>query len=346
MEKDYGLQLGFRTILRCYADHWPLRHVVQHEGQPKGPLQWGDQPRWEMCLCDRTFREQKLQRILEIARQGMRFLMVDEFDWRGPCYDPDHGHAVPSTPLDHVEAVYGLCRELRELCPDLVIECHDPIWPWNTSLYVPTYFQQGFGERGAYDENWGFEYMWHCINDLVTGRALALYYYNLACNIPLYLHITMAADNDNCLFFWWAASTIRHLGIGGKHSHETVEPEGALAPHDPEKRFEAYAQQMRLYRSLKPYFTRGTFHGLAENAHLHTLPGLEGGVLVMFNLTETDRTIEVKIPRTLLQAEEELPVDGGRVAWGDGEPRISADLRALSPAVVRIGKAAESTLPR
>jgi len=340
VEEDYGLQMGFRTILRCYADHWPLRHVVQHAGQPKGPLHWGDQPRWELCLCDNSFREQKLGRILEIARQGMRFLMVDEMDWRGPCHDPEHGHDVPSSALDHALAVYGLCRELRERCPGLVIECHDPVWPWNTSRYVPTYFQQGFGEHGAYDENWGFEYMWHCIDDLKTGKALALYYYNLACNMPLYLHITMAADNDNCLFFWWAASTVRHLGIGGKYSHDTVEPEHALVPHDPEKRFEAYRKQMRLYRSLKPYFVRGTFHGLAEHIHLHTLPGREGGVLVMFNLSETDRAIEVEIPRDLLQSGDEVAVDGADAASENGRFRIRAEIAAMSPVVVRIGEAA------
>lgn len=88
--------------------------------------------------------------------------------------------------------------ELRQHCPDLVIECHDPIWPWNTSLYVPTCFRQGSGEQGTYDENWGFEYMWYCIDDLKSGKALALYDYNLACSIPLYLHITMAALELTC----------------------------------------------------------------------------------------------------------------------------------------------------
>ena len=96
--------------------------------------------------------------------------------------------------------------------------CQLPVWPWSQSIYVPTYFQHGFGETGCYDENWGFEYMWDCLNDLKSGRALALYYYNLACNVPIYLHITMAADNDACVFFWWVASTVRHVGIGGKES--------------------------------------------------------------------------------------------------------------------------------
>ena len=102
----------------------------------------------------------------------------------------------------------------------------------------------------------------------LTGKALALYYYALGCNVPLYLHITMAADNDACVFFWWTASTVRHLGIGGKTSNKTIEPGGGLAPYDPEQRFAAYQAQMRTYNRLKPFFVRGVFHGW------HGLPGL------------------------------------------------------------------------
>ena len=365
LKRDYGLKLGFRTILRCYVDHWPREFWVDH-GEPaaiidgsvgnepaveetsgernrtRGPIPWGDQSIWELCLCDDTFWEEKLQRIEAIVGQGVRFLMVDEMDWRGPCFDPGHGHPVPSSPRDHVEAVYSLCRELRLRYPDLTIECHDPVWPWFGSIYVPTYFQQGIGLAGAYDENWGFEYMWNCIEDLKTGKALALYDYNLACSIPLYLHITMAADNDNCLFFWWAASTIRHLGIGGKVGAPSVELAGKLAPHDPDRRFSAYREQMRIYRSLKPYFVRGVFHGLSETAHLHTLPGRAGGVLVLFNLTDEHQTLEALMERAVLQADRELPVSGAIAEWDDTNLRVYAPAEPMSAFVVTIGDAANS----
>ena len=70
--------------------------------------------------------------------------------------------------------------------------------------------------------------MWDPLNDIVvTGskyitnmRAKSLYYYNLAYNIPLYLHINLKTDNANALAFWWYASTCRHLGIGGKYGVE------------------------------------------------------------------------------------------------------------------------------
>ena len=339
LKRDYGLDLGYRTILRCYRDGWPHEYLVRRPGKEHDPVPWVDQQLWELCLCHPGFWQEKLRRILEISRQGVRFMMVDEMDWRGPCEADDHGHPVPTTPLDHTLAVYGLCREIRRQCPGLTIEAHDPIWPWHTAIYVPTYFQQGFGVNNCYDENWGFEYMWDCIKDLKSGKALALYYYNLGCNIPLYLHITMAADNDHCLFFWWAASTVRHLGIGGKYSHKTVEPPQGLPYYDPEKRFAAYQEQMRLYKRLKPYYVRGTFHGLAENIHLHTLPDSRGGVLNVYNLTDTDQDYSIHLPADLLHIEGEATVSGAFARWNRGDLELEVKLKALSPVIICIGDA-------
>ena len=206
---------------------------------------------------------------------------------------------------------------------------------------MPTYLKQGFGKQGSYEENWGFEYMWDCLNDLKTGRALALYYYNLGCNIPLYLHITMAADNDACVFFWWCASTVRHLGIGGKDSNKTIEPPGGLPPFDHEKRFAAYQLQMKIYREMKPYFVRGTFHGINETSHLHTLPGKPGGVVTCFNLTDHEREIEVVVPMEQLQTNTKLPVNGASAQWSDTAVTLRTKLPPMSPAVVRIGDCAE-----
>ena len=338
LREDFGLQLGFRTIQRSYGVHWPTEFMVQHaSGQAPQPVAWGTTHFWEMCLNDRRFWKEKVARIVAIGRQGMKFLMVDEMDWRGPCHNPAHDHPVPSTPLDHIRAVMELSREVRRQCPEMILETHDPVWPWFGSRYLPTYFQQGFGTRGAFDENWGFEYMWNCIADLKTGKALALYYYNLGCNIPLYLHITMAADNDNAVFFWWAASTVRHLGIGGKIGHPSVEFLGKPAPFDSEQRFALYQEQMRLYRQLKPYFVRGTFIGLAENIHLHTLPGKEGGVINLFNLTDAEKEFEFAVPRSILGASRDLTVTGVHAEWRSDSVLIRHKLPAMTPAVIKIG---------
>lgn len=340
LQKEYGLGLAFRTVLRTYQDHWPHEYLVKHGEGPYQPVEFGDQKFWEVCLCNPVFWNEKLRRILAIASQGVRFIMVDEFDWRGPCFDTSHGHPVPTTALDHSLAVYRLCNAIRKACPNLTIETHDPVWPWSTSIYVPTYFKHGFGDVGSYDENWGFEYMWDCLNDLRSGRALALYYYNLGCNVPIYLHITMAADNDACVFFWWVASTVRHLGIGGKDSSKTIEPAGGLPPRDPEKRFAAYHEQMGLYRKLKPYFVRGTFRGIAETAHLHTLADKKGGVLVLFNLTDAAQDVTYFIKRDQLDSDQELPVWGADATWKHDGVQIRLRLKGMSPAVVCIGDAA------
>ena len=346
LRKEYGLGLGYRTALRCYGDHWPKKFLVKHALQEPGPVDyggaeygWGIVRVWEPCLCNREFWQEKLRRLVAISEQGVSFMMFDEMDWRGPCYDPSHGHPVPTTPIDHVKAVYALCRAVREACPNVTIEAHDPVWPWLSAVYVPTYLGQGFGPGACYQENWGFEFMWNCLEDLRSGRALALYYYALGCSIPLYLHITMAADNDRCLFFWWVASTVRHLGVGGKQSHRTIEPAGGLPSFDPETRYRAYQEQLRTYRELKPYFTRGRFFGVAETIHLHTLPGTRGGVVNAFNLTDIQQDLRFRIPVTLLGGRD-LAVDGANATWHGEEVELRVRVDAMSPALVRIGDAA------
>jgi len=342
LRDEYELELGFRTVLRCYRDHWPPEYSVLREGEARRPVVWNErQYFWELCLCNPRFRALKLDRLSAIVRRDVRFLMVDEMDWRGPCVDEEHEHAVPSTASDHVDAVYAMCRELRRRHPQLLIECHDPVWPWSTAIYVPTYYGQGFGGEGSYHENWGFEYMWDCIHDLKSGKALALYYYKLGSNVPLYLHITMAADNDECLFFWWAASTVRHLGIGGKHGHPTVNPRD-LPAFDPEARYAAYRASMAVYLALKPYFVRGTFHGLGERTHLHTLPGVSGGVLVVFNLDDSPAVVRVPVPVELLGLSGEPRVAGATAELVAGELLVAVRLAGNAPAVVAIGDAAEA----
>jgi hypothetical protein len=338
LKQDYNLDLAYRTILRTYKDHWPHYYMVKHPDREVAEIHYYDgADGWEPCLVNGEFWREKLDRILAISKHGVRFMMFDEMDWRGPCTDLSHGHAVPGTPFDHVMAVYALTREVRKQCPGLTIEAHDPVWPWATCIYVPTYFQQGFGDKGAYDENWGFEYMWDCLNDLRTGKALALYYYALGCDVPLYLHITMAADNDACVFFWWTASTVRHLGIGGKTSNKTIEPGGGLPPYDPETRFAAYQAHMRTYNRLKPFFVRGEFHGITETIHLHTLPGTPGGVVNVFNLTDHEQSYAFNVSREVFGTTELLRVTGAQARWAADHVTLSVTLPAMSPAVVEVG---------
>jgi hypothetical protein len=109
------------------------------------------------------------------------------------------------------------------------------------------------------------------MGDLLSRRAVSLYYYNLAYGIPFYLHISLKQDNEHALLFWWYASTIRHLGLGGKP--------GPAA-------WEADKRAMKAYLPLKRFYTQGIFYGIDEMVHAHTLPDQGASVLNVFNLED------------------------------------------------------------
>ena len=279
---------------------------------------------WEVCTQSRAWQEEKLKRILAVTGGGVDFMMFDEFDWRGPCYDGSHGHPVPSTPEGHVRAVYGLIEAMRARYPHVLVEAHDPVWPW-TMRYTPTYYRQGF-THGRYQENWGFEFMWNPIADLRSGRALCLYYYNLGCDIPLYDHITMEGDNDACLSFWWYASTVRHLGIGGK--------KGLNSSKDNQARYEAYRRAVAEYNRLRPFFARGRFVGLEETTHLHVHPTESAAVLSVFNLTDTlvRRAVRFNPGEVGLGSSSRLVVEGCPSRREGDTLVLDFELPSLSPA--------------
>ena len=338
LKNEYGLGLGYRTILFAHHRHrlselWPEKYLAVRMCDTGTGIEG-------LCAVNDSLIDEKLARISDITEHGIRFMMFDEMDWCGPCHSSEHSHMKPTVPTDHINAVYTLIAKVKRKFPDLLIEAHDPVWPWRGCNYLPTYFRQGKPDIGCYDENWGFEFMWDCINDLKTGKALSLYYYNLGSSIPLYLHITMAADNDNCLFFWWAASTVRHLGIGGRTGHETINPPD-LPEYDKEKRFRSYAEQLKKYRRLKPYFARGIFTGIAENIHLHTLPGSRGGVVNLFNLTDDVLKFDFSVPLDLICGRSDV-ISGAEGKISGNRLMLTGELQPMSPGLVLIGDAGHS----
>ena len=349
LKEQYGLDLSIRCILRTYINYWPSHLDVLHrEGGiqaacmvPTGTIP-NEQLLYEQCLCNPVFLEEKARRIGKLVEDGATWIMLDEMDWRGPCYEKAHGHKVPSTAAEHADAVYDLAKRVKTKY-QIPVEVHDPVWPWHSSVYTPVYYRQGFGAEGSYSENWGFEFMWECIHDLQSGKALSLYYYNLGCNIPLYLHINMAADNDQCLFFWWAASTVRHLGIGGKECHSSVIPTNRHFEVNFEKRYASYKECMEKYCKLRAYYQRGIFCGIHEYAHLHVLKEAKGGVLDLFNCTDATKVCTAEIDAELLGGEG-LQVVGANVVWENGILRVIQEIPAFSHALVRIGDAAEIVL--
>ena len=60
LKNEYGLDLGYRTILRCYTDHWRHEYLLKHPDKAPAPLAWQGSQLWELCLCNPEFRQEKL----------------------------------------------------------------------------------------------------------------------------------------------------------------------------------------------------------------------------------------------------------------------------------------------
>ena len=290
-----GPQASFAARLRAehglaLALHTPLAPWTNHASYPLEARQMDSagQRRDDLCVLSEQYQSVKVERLRTLCRDGAYFLMYDGSWYEHPCYDPSHGHSVPSTRQEHVDAILRLAQAVHAAYPQAVIEQHDPITGPGTPRYAPTYFMHA--KPGAFDELWGFEYMLNLLDDLTTGRALALYDFNLAYHIPIYIHIDLRTDNANAVGFWWFASTCRHLGFGGQHSDPAV--------------WAAHRQGMQAYLKYKPFFTQGEFIGMDEWTHAHTLPDRQASVINCFNLREAPvtRTFQLRLAELGLNA--------------------------------------------
>ncbi len=101
----------------------------------------------EMSLCgaSRQYVEETLARLLALARDGATFFMFDGTMDNGECWDPHHGHPVPSGREDHVEATNRLAFLVHGKYPNVLIEMHDQMLGGTNLRYVPTYY--GYGKR-------------------------------------------------------------------------------------------------------------------------------------------------------------------------------------------------------
>lgn len=278
MREMYGLGVS----LHCPLATWT---AMDGRGVPSWPrATWqmdreGNIIEGTLCLGSRQYLDAACERLALHCERGVRFLMFDGNWWNAGCWNPDHGHPVPYTKADHARANLELAQRIHERFPDVLIEMHDTISGGSLQRYTPVYYQ--YGLPGAHDENWGVELMWRPMDDLRSGRARSLYYYNLGCSIPVYLHVDLRDDNIHCLVLWWYASTCRHLGIGGTHADPMVAQAQRLA--------------MGRYRQLEAYYKRGVFYGMHEGAHVHVLPERCAFVINLFNLSDSEQTVEGSI---------------------------------------------------
>jgi hypothetical protein len=232
-----------------------------------------------LCLGSSQYLDEAERRLLELCADGVTFLMFDGNWYATGCFNEEHGHPIPYKRADHISANLDLARRIHTQYPNVIIEMHDMVVGGSALRYTPIYYK--YGLPGSYDVNWGFELMWQPMEDLRSGRALALYYYNLACNVPVYLHVDLRGDNQHALVLWWYASTCRHLGIGGSHDDPLVA--------------EAHRHAMKRYQKLARFFKRGEFYGANEEVHFHVLPGESAFIAVLFNLSDESRVVKGSI---------------------------------------------------
>ncbi len=237
-----------------------------------------------LCQTAPQYLDEAARRMLALCAGGAQFLMFDGNAWGGECWNPDHGHSVPQTYNEHCAGNIELTRRIHAEYPEVLIEMHDAIVAGMRARYTPVYY--GYGLPGSYDENWGFELMWQPMEEIETGRARALYYYNLGCNVPVYLHVDLRSDNEHALILWWYASTCRHLGIGGTHPNPHI---AAL-----------HRASMQTYRQHERFYKEGEFFGIHEGFHVHVLRDEGAFVINLFNLSDTARVISGAVPFDLL----------------------------------------------
>ncbi|GBC99144.1 hypothetical protein HRbin17_01665 [bacterium HR17] len=279
LKERYGLSLALHTPLAgwCDVNAYPIEaRRKSKDGQVLPSL----------CSAAPAYLQTKAKRLLKLCEDGAVFLMFDGSAFTGECYYATHGHSLPLTRHEHCLVYLKLTQIVKCKFPKVLIELHAPIVAGVTVRYAPTYFLHSLPH--SFDELWGYEFMWDPMDDLLSGRALSLYYVRLAYDIPIYLHIDLCKDNEHALIFWWYASTCQHLGVGGKHPAPKV--------------WEAHKKAMRTYRRIKRFYTQGKLYELDETVHAHVLRDRKLktrnsiAVLSIFKLatTEVEREIRFK----------------------------------------------------
>jgi len=280
IHKKYGLKLALHLMMNFEGENEPDEFYLKTK---KGVKVVADPYINLYCVCaNEHWVKEKTKRILELAKEGIDFFM---FDFTGfsmfmvddlGCFSKDHGHEIPMLRQTHAENILKVIQNVKKEYPHILIEAHDR----GVKPRHPLYYQHNLPH--TFDENWGFECMWNPMQDLLSGKSTQLFEYNLAYSIPLYLHINENSDNEHMLQFWWYASLVRHLGIGGLKDKSS-------------SKYKALKQAMLLYRILKPILVRGTFYGIYYDMHLHVAEDNSSAVIIAYNLTSRKRKMNIPL---------------------------------------------------
>jgi len=277
LKNQYG---GLRLSLHAPLSSW----TGQYADLPPGSelVDQGGGKTNRPCGASNQYVDITVKRMGDLAAAGVAFLMFDGTAYFGECWAKDHGHSHPATTSEYADMENKIAYDIHKDHPDILIEMHDQLFGGVSMRYCPSYYGQGLGVPGkkGWDEIWAFELMWNPMEDLVGGHSIALYYFNLAYSIPLYIHIDLRQDNPQCLMLWWNISTCRHLGVGGTHADPNI--------------VAAQKKVIATYRRLKKVFCRGIFYGIDELTHIHVDRDLSHVAINCFNFEDHPVTREVR----------------------------------------------------
>lgn len=322
-----GLDVGVLVKMHGHAYIWP-QHVYRRDAE--GNIVYGDLhgagDLVGVCPTVPEWHKAKVERLAKMAKAGVKFFSFDfnDFQKATACCDPTHKHSRPIRAWEHALGVAKNQEATKAICPNVLIEAHD--WVSAGEYILPIYlFNSGHHER------WGFEYMWKPYEDFKAGRLHNLYYYNMAYEMPLYLHMDLSSDNENGVVFWYVASTVRHFGVGNY----------AKLDNDRKK---LCRDMMSIYKQYQKFFSHGIFWGDGPNAHFHILHG-QGAIALIFNDSEQEREITAELcPALMTDKNQEIcikPLFGAEavVRKSNNKINIVQKMKGYSVSVMKIDMA-------
>ena len=166
LSDEYKLKLCLHTPIAPWAD--PTEFPVEVRLMDKNGNRYD-----EMCAASSQYGKLIVERHLELCKNGACFLMYDGSRWPGAdeCWDPSHGHSLPLTHIEHVNAITSIAQQIHKAYPNVLIEQHDTMSGPSEHRYCPMYFMHD--KTGGFDEHWGDEHMWGSMSDLLSRRSMS-----------------------------------------------------------------------------------------------------------------------------------------------------------------------------
>ena len=110
LKEKYGMKLALHTPLAPWSD--PASYPPEARRMDKAGNRIG-----ELCTASPAYIETKVARLKELCKHGAYFLMYDGSWFPGECWDKSHGHSLPITHQEHVDAILQIQQKLHEEYP-------------------------------------------------------------------------------------------------------------------------------------------------------------------------------------------------------------------------------------